>query len=232
MEIAETKNLKPVVISSQRSGLNFLRVCIESLTGRRTPGKPLLVETGSPVFVRTHDSANISKKGEGSWKEIDDELVQGRKVVLLIRDPFEIYARELKIANPAAARFKLEIYISNLNHFCSLSGCEKRHFHYEDFTMAPEKMAEVIGFLGVPAGNGQKADEVGVRAEWDKMRQIGKDLYDINQKNAGGSMSLNAENRLGFHQATLSSVDRNFVAGHIHEKVSVAGRAILDRYLA
>lgn len=73
----QAKDLKPVVISSQRSGLNSLRICIESLTGKRTPGKTLLVETGPTTFVRTHDPASPSGKDEGTWREIDDQNQKG-----------------------------------------------------------------------------------------------------------------------------------------------------------
>lgn len=228
------KAMKPIVISSQRSGLNFLRVCIESLTGRRTPGKTLLLE-GSPdnptAFIRTHDAANISKKGEGSWKEIDPALARGRKIVILIRNPFEIFARELKIADQAAAWFKLELYASNLNHFCSLGDCTKSHFYYEDFSVAPKHMTDLIHFMNIKASDGSRVDLETVEKEWTKLQETGRDLYDMNQRKAGGSMSRNAEDKLSFHQAILSDEDKVKVIKFLEAKVSDPAKAILARYV-
>lgn len=223
--------LKPVVISSQRSGLNFLRVCIESLTGQRTPGKALLVEEGIPTFIRTHDAANLSKKEGGAWREIDDEVAKGRKIALLIRDPLEIYARELKIATPKAARFKLDLYVANLNHFCALECRGKNYFHYEDFTVSPKSLAELIEFLEIRGENDTPVTEQVAAREWDKMQQTGRDLYDINQKRAGGSMTRNSEDAGKFHQLILSEEQKELVVQIISEEVSVAGKQILARYI-
>ncbi|MEO7100696.1 MAG: hypothetical protein ABI162_15145 [Luteolibacter sp.] len=226
--------MKPIVISSQRSGLNFLRVCIESLTGQRTPGKPLLVEESpdkQTVFIRTHDAANISGKSEGSWKEVEPDFARKRKIVILIRNPFEIFARELKIADKAAAWFKLELYVSNLNRFCSLEDCTKRFFYYEDFAVDPKHMTDLIRFMEIKTADGQQVDLKTVEKEWLKLQETGRDLYDVNQKRAGGSMSRNAEDKLSFHQAILSEEDKMSVVGFLEAKVSEPGKAILARYL-
>lgn len=226
-----TGELKPVVISSQRSGLNFLRVCIESLTGQRTPGKALLVEEGVPAFIRTHDAANFSKKEGGAWRTIDDEVAKGRKIALLIRDPFEIYARELKIAMRRTARFKLNLYVANLNHYCALECRSKNHFHYEDFTTSPKSLAELIEFLEIRGESDVPLSEDVVAREWDKMQQTGRDLYDINQKGAGGSMTRNSENAGKFHQSILSELDRAKVMQVISDEVSAAGKQVVARYI-
>jgi hypothetical protein len=226
--------MKPIVISSQRSGLNFLRVCIEFLTGRKTPGKTLLVEgdpSNSPVFVRTHDAANISNKGEGSWREIDAKLARGRKVVLLIRHPNEIYARELKIADKASAWTKMALYVSNLNHFCALGDCTKQHFYYEDFSVDPGTMTELIRFLDIKDQDGQYLGLETIEREWTKMQNTGRDLYDVNQKKAGGSMSRNAEDKLSFHQSILTEKNKEEIIAYLNKEASEAGKKILARYV-
>lgn len=226
--------MKPIVISSQRSGLNFLRVCIESLTGQRTPGKPLLVEKSPDkptVFLRTHDAANISGKGDGAWLEVDPELARGRKIVLLIRNPFEIFARELKIADQDAAWLKLELYVSNLNHFCLLGDCEKHHSHYEDFTVDPRHMTDLIRFMKIKTADGRHVEPETAAREWANLQETGRNLYDQNQKSAGGSMSRNAEDKMKFHQSILSDGDKEAVIRFLDEKASPAGKAILARYV-
>jgi hypothetical protein len=226
--------MKPIVISSQRSGLNFLRVCIESLTGRRTPGKPLLVEKSaeSPtVFLRTHDAANISGKSDGAWMTVDPATARGRRIVLLIRNPYEIFARELKIAEQDAAWLKLEIYTSNLNHFCTLADCTKRHFHYEDFTVDPGHMTDLIRFLHIHAADGRQVEPETTRSQWDSLQETGRNLYDVNQKGAGGSMSRNAEDKTKFHQSILTEEEMRAVTRFLEEKASPDGKTILARYV-
>ncbi|MEO7100943.1 MAG: hypothetical protein ABI162_16420 [Luteolibacter sp.] len=226
--------MKPIVISSQRSGLNFLRVCIESLTGQRTPGKALLVEESPEkptVFIRTHDAANFSGKGEGAWKEVDPDLARGRKIVILIRNPYEIFGRELKKADQAAAWFQLELYASNLNRFCSLEDCTKSYFYYEDFSVGAMHMTDLIHFMDITASDGRPVDLETVEKEWIKLQETGRDLYDVNQKRAGGSMSRNAEDKLSFHQAILSEKDKALVVEFLEAKVSESGKAILARYV-
>ena len=40
-----------MVISFQRSGLNWLRYCTEYFTGMRTPGRPQIIAEGSGFFI-------------------------------------------------------------------------------------------------------------------------------------------------------------------------------------
>lgn len=226
--------MKPIVISSQRSGLNFLRVCIESLTGRRTPGKPLLVQASPEAptaFVRTHDAANITGKEGGSWRKIDPQLARGKKVVILIRDPFEIFGRELKIADSSAAWQKLELYVSNLNHFCALGDCTKGHFFYEDFVADPKHMTDLLRFMNIKSQDGRPVEPETVEQRWTQLQDTGRDLYDVNQKKAGGSMSRNAQDKMHFHQAILSPEDRAKVVDFLREKASGPSKAILARYV-
>ncbi len=226
--------MKPIVISSQRSGLNFLRVCIESLTGQRTPGKPLLVDESlerPTVFLRTHDAASFSGKSDGAWLKVDPELACGRKIVLLIRNPFEIFARELKLNGKDAAWLKLEIYASNLNHFCALGDCTKMHFHYEDFTVEPKHMTDLICFMDIKTSDGGHVDLETAVKEWASLQETGRNLYDVNQKKAGGSMSRNAQDKTIFHQAILSDGDKKEVIRFLDEKTSAQGKTILTRYV-
>ncbi len=62
------------VVSAQRSGLNWLRFCIESFYGRRTPGQTSVIpaaEQPEAAFVRSHDALNLTsrsrKKSGGAW---------------------------------------------------------------------------------------------------------------------------------------------------------------------
>lgn len=162
---------------------------------------------------------------------MEPDFARKRKIVILIRNPFEIFARELKIADKAAAWFKLELYVSNLNRFCSLEDCTKRFFYYEDFAVDPKHMTDLIRFMEIKTADGQQVDLKTVEKEWLKLQETGRDLYDVNQKRAGGSMSRNAEDKLSFHQAILSEEDKMSVVGFLEAKVSEPGKAILARYL-
>ena len=223
------------MISSQRSGLNFLRVCIESLTGQRTPGKTLLIEAGPDnpaIFFRTHDAAQISQNNAAVWRGIDAQTAQGRKIVLLIRNPFEIFGRELKNSDRSKAVWALEVYASNLNHFCTLENCTKSHFYYEDFTADPQHMIKLIEFMDIDNADGQRVTRDILMREWDRVQEIGRNLYDINQKKQGGCMSRNARDKMSFHQSILSKSDNQTVIRFLDETVSAAGKTILDRYIS
>src|SRR5436190_1170629 len=52
-----------MVISFQRSGLNWLRYCTEYFTGTRTPGRPQIIAEGPVFFDRAHDVRLKAKKG-------------------------------------------------------------------------------------------------------------------------------------------------------------------------
>src|SRR5438105_5927362 len=53
-----------MVISFQRSGLNWLRYCTEYFTGVRTPGRPQIIAQGPVFFDRAHDVRRKPKRSD------------------------------------------------------------------------------------------------------------------------------------------------------------------------
>src|SRR5947209_19868048 len=85
---------KPLVLSFQRSGLNWIRHCAEHFTGRPTPGRTHLVAEGEVLFHRTHDVRKPTKRRlYVSLRRSDGTEIYGR-VALLIRDPYACFVSE------------------------------------------------------------------------------------------------------------------------------------------
>ena len=85
---------KTLVISFQRSGINWLRHCAEHFSGVRTPGRPHMVEDGPSLFDRTHDVARASKRSEfKSLYDSEGKEIYGR-VALLIHNLFDFFVSQ------------------------------------------------------------------------------------------------------------------------------------------
>jgi hypothetical protein len=53
-----------LVISFERSGLNWLRYCTEYFSGLRTPGRTQRIAAGPGLFDRTHDVRRQTKRSD------------------------------------------------------------------------------------------------------------------------------------------------------------------------
>lgn len=222
----------PVVISTPRSGLNFVRVCIEVVAGARTPGRTLLIEPEPrkpTAFGRTHDVAGLRGRAGGAWRAFDDKRMRGRTAALLIRDPLELYARQLKVAGNKSTPM-LKLYASNINHFCALTEGRRAIFYYEDYVKRPDVMASLITFLGIKGGDGEPISAETFAAEWERLQATGRELYDRNQRAAGGSMSKVDPENLKFHQDTLDPEDVAKVCDFLRTSLTAEGKAVLARY--
>ncbi len=80
-----------LVISFQRSGLNWLRYCTEYFTGVRTPGRKQIIAEGSVFFDRAHDVQR--KPGRSDYTGLYDasgaEIYE--RVALLLRNPYDCF---------------------------------------------------------------------------------------------------------------------------------------------
>lgn len=197
----------PYVMSAQRSGLNWLRTCAEAFSGRATPGKKLIHARPlldlSPPFLRTHDPSGFKgKSNAGAWRRIGSRAARSGKVAFLIRDPRELFGREVQLDPEASPP---ELFFVNLAFFDGLATQDKAAFYYEDFVKDPTAMAELLYFLeiGLPDGSPITADALSER--WDELAGRGRSLYDKNQAGAGGSTTRANPYDFTQHQRRLSS---------------------------
>lgn len=178
-----------IIVSTQRSGLNWVRYCVEALTGRRTPGLTLLVPgevTAPSVFDRTHDAAGITERADSSPAWVVAERCHHRAALLLLRDDRELFVRHAGQQLQAMNNF-----ISNLRWFDAFAGL-KQVAYYEAFTQDSAALAEVLAFLGL------QVDLQGFDLAGHGRRSRG--FYDHNQAAAGGAMTKLAPDDMQFHQ--------------------------------
>lgn len=147
---------KGIIVSYQRSGLNWVRYCIEALTGLRTPGRTKLVRSGEPGVYRTHYVGKNNGPGStacrfygGDGRPLHD------RVVLLLRDYRESFLRESKSRknyrlSASAIRndkvFNYWHYFENLRAFDEFTG-EKILVRYEDLVCDFTEVVRILDFL-------------------------------------------------------------------------------------
>jgi len=155
-----------LVISLQRSGLNWLRYGVEKITGLRTPGTPRLVTGGEVVaFHRTHDALARAPYGHPLLAPLFDRDGRAlyRRCLLLLRDPIESYVRQAE-----RDMTRLLPLVHNLQAFDAFSG-DKLVLSYEELITGPEPLWRAIEFLRLPI----------VEPEFDfaKEQRVSMDLY-------------------------------------------------------
>lgn len=162
---------KVLLCSFPKSGSNWVRDCIEYFSGRPTPGseRKLLVHGGDPIIDRTHfrdkaDRALLRAYGAHScaqavrpephaprrWlKRLKRAMrirasVHTRRVLLLVRNPFDLYVR-VQASRPEA----LSGFASNIAIFDRCRR-DKLLVYYEDVVSKTEEIARILDFLGIP----------------------------------------------------------------------------------
>jgi hypothetical protein len=144
-----------LVISFQRSGLNWLRYCTEYFSGIRTPGRKQLIADGPILFDRIHDVRHRHKRRDYDGLYHPDGTEVYERVVLLLRDPYDCFASHY--LGRAAIKFKkgleqFEGYAVNITEFDSLKQASKRVFHFEDFVNNEGETFAFLRFFGVDPG--------------------------------------------------------------------------------
>jgi hypothetical protein len=147
---------KTILVSHPRSGLNWLRYCIEHFSGRPTPGFGKLVTEGDPVIYRTHDVRKTSGPDtsdcifyeEGRHPRFVRQVLSlcGRRfrpifprMVLLVRDYHD---------NAVRSEWNPSRYAANVRAYESFDG-EKMILHYEDMKDDFSAVEGLLDFLGV-----------------------------------------------------------------------------------
>ncbi|MEM8786745.1 MAG: hypothetical protein AAGE76_00630 [Pseudomonadota bacterium] len=223
-----------IVISTQRSGLNWVRYVIEAQTGLRTPGKTVLIDAKdqpNEVFTRSHDPLQRSvrthwwaRRPGPALKAIDPAHTGGDTVVLLVRDYREVFVRACRKSYRRYAA-----YLGNLEFYDLAATRRKAVFHYEDIVKDPAAMAGLIAFLGLEGREGsvRAAD---LARDWDRMGQASRGIYDKNQRAAGGAQTRREPFNFRFHQANLSAEDLRRLKDTTRAAVAPGSLEILWRY--
>lgn len=135
-----------LVASYPRSGLNWLRYCVEYFSGRATPGRPLLHRDGPPILHRSHDLVGRDWWGPVPWPTLHDAdgRANYRRLVLLLRNYKEGLACEGM--NDLA---RMRPYVANLRAWEGFGG-DKLAVHYEDLMTDFAWMERILEFLGIP----------------------------------------------------------------------------------
>ena len=125
-----------LVISIQRSGLNWLRHCEEFFSGMRTPGRPQLIAKGPVLFERAHDVRRQAKISEYAGLYDGDGAEIYERVALLLRNPLDCFTSHY--LGRADVKFreglrKFEAYAVNIIAFDKLKHARKAVFHFDDF---------------------------------------------------------------------------------------------------
>ena len=146
---------KSIIVSHPRSGLNWVRYCIEHATGRPTPGRTHLVEDGDPVIYRTHDVRHARGPGTSDCIFYEEMALPGPvrwmrtmlgrpmrpifpTMVLLLRDYHE---------NAVRRNWRASRYAANVCAYDTFPG-RKHVIYYEDLVQGMGAMNELLSFLG------------------------------------------------------------------------------------
>jgi hypothetical protein len=144
-----------LVISFQRSGLNWLRYCTEYFSGVRTPGRKQLIAEGPVLFDRAHDVRRGTKRTDyaGLYDSSGSEVYE--RVALLLRNPFDCfishYLRRGFDFRKGLGHFAA--YPNNITEFDRLKKADKAVFYFEDFVNNEQGTMSFLRFFGVdPSG--------------------------------------------------------------------------------
>jgi hypothetical protein len=148
---------RALVISFQRSGLNWLRHCAEYYGGIRTPGRPQLIREGPVLFDRAHDVRRSTKRSNFAGLYTADGREVYGKVALLLRDPYDCFTSHY--LGRRGFRFKkgleaFESYANNINAFDQLWRPEKAVFYFEDYINQEAGTFAFLRFFGIEPGDG------------------------------------------------------------------------------
>ena len=188
---------KPIIVSHPRSGLNWVRYCIEHATGRPTPGRTQLVEDSDPVIYRTHDVRHALGPETGDcifYEEMGLPLpirwmrtMLGRPMrlifstmVLLLRDYHE---------NAVRRNWRPSRYAANVRAYDTFPG-RKHVVYYEDLVQGMGAMNELLSFIGYPLpADFNEAEHRNRSLDWYQEEGIGR-------SSETGTLSLEERRRL------------------------------------
>jgi hypothetical protein len=150
---------KGIIISYPHSGLNWIRYCIEYISGLRTAGAPRVIKEGELAVYRTH---NVNRRGGPNSNECVFYGEHGRplhyRVVMLLRDYRESFVRLAKTRSNYTIRvekidrgevFNFRNYFDNLRAYDEFEG-KKLLVRYHDLVADFDHISAILDFLDLP----------------------------------------------------------------------------------
>lgn len=150
------KTNRALVISFQRSGLNWLRHCAEYFGGVRTPGRTQLISEGPVLFDRAHDVRRSTKRSEFAGLYADDGSEIYSRVALLLRDPYDSFTSHYLGRRGFSFRKGLEAfqsYANNIAAFDQLREAEKAVFYFDEYINKERGTFAFLRFFGIEPTN-------------------------------------------------------------------------------
>ncbi len=147
---------RSLVISFPRSGINWLRHCVEHFGRVRTPGRPHLIAEGPLLFDRTHDVRKLFNRSEyaGLFHENGQPVYQ--RVALLLRDPIDCFVSHYLVRKRrrfGEALTEFTSFTNNIMAFDQLPGTAKEIFYFEEFANNEQGTFAFLRFFGIePTG--------------------------------------------------------------------------------
>lgn len=180
-----------IIVSSERSGLNLIRHIVESLTTFRTPGKKHIRDKGILAFHRTHFVYN-KKISPGRTSIFDKQNnYQYKKMILLLRDPREIFVRAY-----AKNKNRFLAYCRNIEAYDAFTG-EKELIYYDDIIQEDKTFQRIFKILNI--SNAFNLEKI------PQLRAEAVNWYEKFQQKGGGSMTKGSSDKLNFHQQKLTN---------------------------
>ncbi len=209
-----------IIISSERSGLNFVRHIVESMTPYRTAGKVHIHEKGKLIFHRTHHVySKTTSPGRTHVKEHEKDRY--KKILYLIRDPRETFVRAY---NKNWER--LTDYCDNLKYFDEFKG-DKKIVYYDDLISDDKVLGEIFDFFDI--------EKYFKLEDMPRLRIDAVEWYDKHQQKGGGSMTKGKVDTLTMHQQQLSSKElvelSNFLKNHLKDQLEYFDRWNNNKWL-
>jgi hypothetical protein len=216
------------VVSAPRSGLNWLRYCIEHYLGVKTPGKDVLIKGDAahqPVFIRAHNARRGSNRNKG--QPLITLTGPEDKVLLLLRDPLETFVRA---AGRSFRRYRG--FVENIRYFNRSSAASKHAAYYEDQTARPEAMLETMAFLAIAPAPGHALPSLAaLTADWQQLGAASRAGYDVRQAHGGGAMTRSDPANFRFHQRALTDAEKQRVWRYLQRHLAADELRLLARYL-
>lgn len=219
------------VVSAPRSGLNWMRYCVEHFFGLPTPGKKLVVPNDDETrhaFVRTHDAlfARHDVTEGRAYRKLDPDRMAGHRVLLILRDPLETFVRSSRKSFDHFA-----LYSGNIRFFVASAAANRRVVYYEDIVADPAAMFEALSFLSLSPSGGQPAPTLAqVAEEWQAVSAASRRSYQRKQFWGGGAKTRKAPLDFEFHQRMLSEAEKSAVWASLSAGLSPDEQALIARY--
>ncbi len=188
---------KPLLITYSRSGTNWIRYFVETVSKKPTPGQKRVVEGNDYILDRAHAGFINAKKYKAIFLIVRNyrECLVRHHGLQKIRNFGSIneFLKAEKLSQPA------NWFIKNLEAFDAYKG-EKLLIFYEDLILEPEKNLQEIGqFLGL-----SKSD---VKQFIDKIEEHKIQSINAYTKFNRKSTTKGDYSQLGFHSTMLTPTE-------------------------